>query len=139
MNNLGPIIVVEDNLDDQFIIEKALSELEVKNEVMMFPDGLAAYTHLTENTLEPFMIISDINMPKMNGMELEEIIQKDTQARLFTVPFIFMSTSEPSDAIIQSNMKLVHRYFKKPAIFEDYKKTLRGIIDFWSRTGEPYF
>ncbi len=88
MNNAGPIIVVEDDPDDLLILNKVFEELEVSNKVMYFEDGLVAYKFLVEFDAKPFLVLSDINMPKINGFELRDKIHNNEKLRLKCVPYV---------------------------------------------------
>ena len=67
MNKTGPIIVIEDDSDDQELLVMVFKELGFKNEIIFFEDGEAALDYLIKSDVEPFIILSDINMPKLNG------------------------------------------------------------------------
>lgn len=67
-------MIIEDDLDDQFMFQEVFKALNYKNEVIFFEDGLSALEYLTETSIKPFIIFSDINMPKLNGLELREKI-----------------------------------------------------------------
>lgn len=77
MSQSGPIIVVEDDDDDQFLVKQSLSELGVKNQCLFFSNGQQAYRYLLDSKEQPFLILCDINMPVMNGLELRERIESD--------------------------------------------------------------
>lgn len=70
MNRLVPIIIIEDDVDDREIFQDVFNALPYKHEVIFFEDGYSALAYLTETDIEPFIIFSDINMPKLNGIEL---------------------------------------------------------------------
>lgn len=89
MNHTGPIIIIEDDLDDQEILGEVLKELEYKNKVIFFSDGEKALTYLTSTDIEPFIIFSDINMPKLNGMELRAKIHENEDLRIKSIPYLF--------------------------------------------------
>src|SRR3954468_17917709 len=89
----GPIMYVEDSCDDQMIFEIALSELGISNKLILLKDGLEAITFLKTMTEMPFIILSDVNMPKMDGFELKQEIEKDKELSLKAIPFIYLSTS----------------------------------------------
>jgi len=69
MNKGGPIIIIEDDLDDQELLSEVFKKLNYKNEIVFFGDGQEALEYLTDTSIEPFIIFSDINMPKLSGME----------------------------------------------------------------------
>jgi CheY-like chemotaxis protein len=131
MNRQGPIIVIEDDLDDQDILQEAFDALDYANEVLFFDDGYAALTYLTESDVEPFIIFSDINMPKLNGIELREKIHQNELLRLKSIPFLFFSTSAEQNHVIDAYSKSAQGFFIKPSSFEEIKDTLRTILDYW--------
>jgi CheY-like chemotaxis protein len=77
MNKGGPIIIIEDDTDDQEMLSEIFSQLDYKNEVIFFGDGEAALEFLVHTEIEPFIIFSDINMPKLNGVELREKVHNN--------------------------------------------------------------
>jgi CheY-like chemotaxis protein len=131
MNRQGPIIVIEDDLDDQDILQEAFDALDYANEVLFFDDGYSALTYLTESDVEPFIIFSDINMPKLNGIELREKIHQNELLRLKSIPFLFFSTSAEQNHVIDAYSKSAQGFFIKPSSFEEIKDTLRTILDYW--------
>jgi len=139
MNKEGAIILVEDDEDDQSLFSIIFSELGVKNEIIIFANGLEAYNYLTKSIPEPFLIISDINMPIMNGIELKKNLEINSNSNLLAVPFIFISTANPMDTEIIKTKKLGQGYFKKPNSLEDYRKTIKDLLEFWTAAMEPQF
>jgi CheY-like chemotaxis protein len=72
VNKTGPIIIIEDDIDDQDILTDIFKELNYKNEVIFFGDSVQALDYLTDTEKEPFLVLSDINMPKLDGMALRK-------------------------------------------------------------------
>jgi CheY-like chemotaxis protein len=70
MNKTGPIVIIEDDIDDQDILSEIFKELNYSNKLIFFSDSVKALEYLTDTDTEPFLVLSDINMPKLNGMEL---------------------------------------------------------------------
>lgn len=70
MNKKGAIIIIEDDPDDQDFFYAVFEELNYENKILFFNDGQQALEHLRESDDEPFIVFSDINMPKLNGIEL---------------------------------------------------------------------
>lgn len=85
MNKTGPIIIVEDDPDDEFILNEIFEELNYKNQLIFFRDSEEALQFLQDTDIEPFLLMSDINMPKLNGMELREKVHnnEDLRKKLF--------------------------------------------------------
>ncbi|HEX2534178.1 MAG TPA: response regulator, partial [Chitinophagaceae bacterium] len=70
MNKKGPIIVIEDDDDDQEILTEIFRKLDYGNPIIFYKDGNEALAYLNRSDVQPFLILSDINMPKINGFEL---------------------------------------------------------------------
>ena len=75
MNKAGPIIVIEDDEDDQQLIEEIFKRLAYINEIVFFTDGYEALEYLTKSDIKSFLILSDINMPKIDGIEATKQIK----------------------------------------------------------------
>ena len=139
MNKNGPIIVIEDDKDDQDLMLEVFEELGYKNEILFFGDGELALDHLVNNKVEPFIVFSDINMPKLNGMELREKIHNNEDLRLKSIPYLFFSTSSEQQFIIDAYSKSVQGFFIKPSNYADLRKMLKTIIEYWSTCVSPNY
>lgn len=139
MNQGGPIIIIEDDLDDHMIFKKLFKELNYNNEVVFFVDGEAALKYLIATEHEPFVIFSDINMPKLNGMELRERIRENEELRFKSIPYLFFSTSAEQEHIIEAYSKSVQGFFIKPSNISEIKETLSIIMQYWSRCQSPNY
>ncbi|MGZ3853868.1 MAG: response regulator, partial [Flavisolibacter sp.] len=67
MNKEGPIIVIEDDADDQELLDEVFRNLGYVNKIIYFHDGNDALLYLNRSEVQPFLILSDINMPRLNG------------------------------------------------------------------------
>lgn len=139
MNKSGPIIFIEDDLDDQKLVAEVFKELEYKNEILFFDDGELALDHLINNHVEPFVVFSDINMPKLNGLELREKIHTNEELRLKCIPYLFFSTSAQQQHVIDAYSKSVQGFFVKPHSYDALKKVLKVIIDYWKECESPNY
>ena len=77
MNKNGPVIVIEDDLDDQEFLKIVFDKLNYINEIKYFSDGQEALNYLNQTAVVPFLILSDINMPKLDGFELRRKLKTD--------------------------------------------------------------
>ena len=107
MNKGGPIIIIEDDVDDREILSDVFERLHIRNEVKFFSNGEQALDYLTLTDVEPFIIFSDINMPKLNGMELRAKIHKNEDLRLKSIPYLFFSTTAEQRHVIDAYSKSV--------------------------------
>ena len=115
MNKKGAIVIIEDDVEDQEILEQIFSKLNYKNEVIFFSDGHKALEHLIASKEKPFLILSDINMPKINGFELRDKIQTSDELSLKCIPYLFFTTASTNQIVIDAYSKAVQGFFVKPA------------------------
>ena len=139
MNKNGPIIVIEDDMDDQELMADVFKELDYNNEILFFGDGEEALDFLVNNKPEPFIVFSDINMPKLNGMELREKIHNNEDLRLKCTPYLFFSTNAEQQHVIDAYSKSIQGFFVKPNSFSELKRTLKIIIDYWKECVSPNY
>jgi len=96
MRNSKPILLVEDNDIDIMIIKRVFGDLEVPNKLVCLYDGKEALEFLRDrNNEKPCLIFLDLNMPRMNGWELLEIISTDDVLR--DIPTVILTTSDMKD------------------------------------------
>ncbi|TRW23661.1 response regulator [Flavobacterium zepuense] len=137
MNKSGPIIIIEDDLDDQELLSEVFHKLHYKNEIVFFGDGEAALTYLTGTKTEPFIIFSDINMPKLNGMELRAKIHENEELRIKSIPYLFFSTAAEQGNVVDAYSKSVQGFFIKPSSFDDLYDIVKTIVEYWQKCVSP--
>ncbi len=133
----GPIVLVEDDVDDQEFICEALKALQVTNEVIIFENGQKALDYLNLTTQKPFLIISDVNLPVMNGLQLKTKIFASEYLRSKSIPFIFLSTSADIRAVNQAYDLSVQGFFVKESSYDKIKEQLSMIVNYWSLCKHP--
>ncbi|KUJ60733.1 histidine kinase [Flavobacteriaceae bacterium CRH] len=139
MNKGGPIIIIEDDLDDQDILSEVFKELDYKNKIIFFDDGEKALTYLTTSEVEPFIIFSDINMPKLSGIELREKIHQNEDLRLKSIPYLFFSTSAEQKHVIDAYSKSIQGFFVKPSSYTEIRETIKTIVSYWEACVSPNY
>lgn len=139
MNKSGPIIIIEDDRDDQEILADVFKELEYENEIIFFGDGEEALLYLADTSVEPFIIFSDINMPKLSGMELRAKIHENEDLRLKSIPYLFFSTVAEQQSVVDAYSKSVQGFFIKPSSFGEIKDTIRSIVEYWQKCISPNY
>jgi CheY-like chemotaxis protein len=138
MSKSGPIVVVEDDMDDQNIIGEVFTELQIKNEIKYFSTGPDAFQYLKETTDQPFVIFSDINLPIQNGIEFKRDIDGDPELRRKSIPFIFYSTYVDQKTVDQAYIELnVQGFFQKNNSFGEIKKAIMLIVEYWKTCKHP--
>ncbi len=133
----GPIIIVEDDVDDQEFVREALDAIQVKNEVRFFADGKQALEFLLATLLKPLLIISDVNLPIMDGLNLKTAIEKNEVLRRKSIPFIFLSTSADPQAVLDAYDLNVQGFFVKENSFPGIQIQLKLIVDYWLACKHP--
>lgn len=139
MNKNGAIIVVEDDPEDQEMFSVVFKELKYKNEIIFFNDGQEALAYLTAESTEPFIVFSDINMPKLNGIELRKQIHENENIRIKTIPYLFFTTSAEQNAVIDAYSKSIQGFFIKPSSFQDLRELVKVIVEYWQKCESPNY
>jgi CheY-like chemotaxis protein len=139
MDKNGPIIVIEDDADDQEIIMSIFKKLDYKNDVIYFFDGDEALAYLLASNDKPFLILSDINMPKLNGFELRDKIQNNEDLRLKCIPYLFFTTAASQQGVVDAYSKSVQGFFVKPQRYADFERTIRRIVEYWQECMAPNY
>ncbi len=133
----GPIVIVEDDADDQSLLHEILTESGIESEIISFPNGEEAFRFLISGSVTPALIISDINMPLMNGVELRRRIHEHDELRKKCIPFVFLTTTaEPVTVSIAYKMG-VQGFFEKKTTYEALRHQLNHIIGYWSDCLQP--
>ena len=139
MNKRGPIIIIEDDLEDQDILTDVFRELKYKNEIVFFSEGEKALQYLITTKVEPFIIFSDINMPKLSGMELREKVHQNEDLRIKSIPYLFFTTSAEQKHVVDAYSKSIQGFFVKPSDYNEIKETIRAIIIYWQMCVSPNY
>jgi DNA-binding NtrC family response regulator len=139
MNKTGPIIIIEDDTGDQFILKEIFEELNYENELIFFGDSEEALEFLQMTEIEPFLVLSDINMPKLNGMELREKIHNNEDLRRKSIPYLFFSTSAEQKHVIEAYSRSIQGFFIKSNNYDKIKKTIVKIIEYWQECESPKY
>lgn len=134
----GPILLIEDDIDDQEIFREAVSELGVPNELIIFNNSIDAFNYLLQTTDQPFIIFCDVNLPLLNGIEFKRKIDSNEDLRRKSIPFIFYSTTVNQDAVNEAYTKMtIQGFFRKKESFSDIKTNIKTILDYWKECKHP--
>src|SRR5687767_15325981 len=138
MSKLGPIVIVEDDLDDQEMIQEAIEGLGIKNKLVFFDRALKAFDFLKSIREQPFLILSDVNLPIQNGIEFKRQIDEDNDLRHKSIPFVFYSTAVDKNSVNTAYQELtVQGFFKKKNTYDELKSDLKLIVDYWKTCKHP--
>jgi CheY-like chemotaxis protein len=136
-NNSSPIIVIDDDIDDHELFRFVYKKTGCPNELIFFDTALSALEFLTNSTVTPFLVISDINMPMIDGFALREMINLNANLQQRCIPYIFLSTDVSPASAKKAYALSVQGYFAKQSSLEAFEKTLRYIIDYWQQAVLP--
>ena len=137
MDKNGPIIIIEDDFDDQEILKGVFKKLNYENEILYFEDGEKALEYLLSMSVKPFLILSDINMPRLNGMELREKIFNNEQLNLRCIPYLFLTTAAEQPLVVKAYSQSVQGFFVKPSSLKVLEKLNFSIMSYWKDCHSP--
>lgn len=132
-----PVIVIEDDEDDRLILDEAFKNLGYSNRIIFFPDGQSALDFLNFTDVTPFIILSDINLPKLNGFELRDKIRMDAALQIKCIPYLFFSTASSQRTVIDAYSLSVQGFFIKQNTQQEVEKTIKVIMDYWNTCTSP--
>jgi DNA-binding NarL/FixJ family response regulator len=137
MSQTGPIVLVDDDPDDQEMIERIIKKMDLKNEIRHFSNGEQVFEYLKTTKENPFIVICDINMPIINGIELKTLIDKDPVLKLKSIPFVFLSTAANPEQVGEAYKLSVQGFFLKGQSYDVLKNSLKRIIEYWQACVHP--
>jgi CheY-like chemotaxis protein len=135
--NLGPIIVIDDDPDDREVLNDIFEKVNYPNVVRYFDDGESALEYLNRTDVIPFLILSDINMPILDGFALRDKVKIDAKLQVKCIPYLFFTTASNQQVIIDAYSKSVQGFFIKPNSLAMLEKTIRVIMEYWSLCASP--
>ncbi|GAB2558149.1 response regulator [Spirosoma areae] len=137
MNKNGPVIIIEDDADDQYLFQQVFSKLGYTNEVIYFVDGQEALDYLLTTSVLPFLILSDINMPRLDGFALRAKLHTDAALQVRCIPYLFFSTAASQEMVINAYSLSVQGFFIKQQTMTGLEETIKSIMEYWKRCAAP--
>jgi CheY-like chemotaxis protein len=137
VNKNGPVIIIEDDADDQHFLTEIFTKLNYPNKILFFFDGQEALDFINTSDEPPFLILSDINMPKLNGFELREKLKLDEKLNIKCIPYLFFSTAMNQKSVIDAYSLSVQGFFVKQSSQVELEKTIFSIMEYWRRCAAP--
>jgi response regulator RpfG family c-di-GMP phosphodiesterase len=134
----GPIILVDDDSEDEELFREVLLDLHIANKLIHFDNCIKAFDYLKTTTDNPLIIISDINLPLQNGIEFKRQIDSDPLLRSKSIPFVFFSTSTDKKSVDTAYKEMtVQGFFQKTTSYEELKRIIKLMIDYWQSCRHP--
>jgi two-component system response regulator len=131
------ILLVEDNADDELLTIRALKKNKILNQVVVARDGAEALDFLfatgahagRDPSVIPQVILLDLNLPKLGGLEVLKRIRGDDRTRL--LPVVVLTTSNEERDLVQSYSLGANSYIRKPVDFEQFSEAVRQLGMYW--------
>ena len=130
MKKDGPIVIIDDDSDDIEFFKEVLSDI-VPNEIVLLKDSTLVVDYLCQENCHPFLIISDISMPKMNGFELRDAMLQEAQIVEKKIPFLYFTNAWNEFTSEEAFKRPINGFFHKPNSIENLKEVLGDLIDYW--------
>jgi two-component system response regulator len=138
-----PILLVEDNPDDVTLTLRAFKKSNFSNEVVVVRDGAEALAYLFPDDGDgdgldapcPALILLDLNLPKVGGLEILRRMQADARTQM--IPVVVLTSSKLEEDILDSYRSGANAYVRKPVKFADFADAVRAVGVFWLLLNEP--
>ena len=133
------ILVVEDNPSDEFLTLEAFHRLDMREVVLAVRDGAEALDYLFCTGAHadrahgdlPELILLDLTLPSLNGIEILDRIRADARTRL--IPVVIFTGSDSRRDLVASYLSGANSFVQKPVDFADYAEVLRQVWHYWSK------
>jgi CheY-like chemotaxis protein len=137
LGNLVPILIADDDEEDRMLARDALTESRLVNPIHFVEDGLELMDFLLRQgsyrdpaaAPRPGLILLDINMPRMTGLEALTQIKSDAELR--RIPVVILTTSRADEDILRSYDLGVNSFISKPVTFEGLVSVMRLLGTYW--------
>lgn len=131
-----PILIVDDDMVDIMTVRRALKEINVTNPTVAKNNGEEALEYLmNESEEDPCIVLLDLNMPKMNGIEFLQKLNQTGKKK--HVPVIVLTTSKDEQDKIQSFDLGASGYMLKPVDYDKFVEVMRTIHSYWTLSETP--
>jgi CheY-like chemotaxis protein len=141
-NELGRILIVEDDPKDVELTLTALEEYNLANEVVVTRDGAEALDYLycrgnfkMRTSDNPAVMLLDLKLPKVDGLEVLQQIKSDEKLRM--IPVVVLTSSREERDMVASYKLGVNAYVVKPVDFHEFVNAIKELGIFWAVINEP--
>ncbi len=142
MNTTSTILLCEDNEIDAELTLNALAQFRENGQVDVARDGVEALDYLYRRKKyagraaeTPVLVLLDVKMPRMDGLEVLRTIKKDPQLK--NIPVVMLTSSRQEIDLVESYEGGANAYVVKPVDFEKFAEVVRETGQFWTRVNEP--
>ena len=124
------ILLIEDDAIEVMKLERTLSKIEAKHTIIKVSNGEEALDILKSGHKLPDIILLDLNMPRMSGIEFLDILKDDVILQY--LPTIILTTSENRADLLRCYQLGIAGYVIKPLKYEDYESRMKAVLEYWS-------
>ncbi|WP_271253068.1 response regulator [Pseudanabaena sp. Chao 1811] len=135
MNNLPIVCIVEDNPDDERLTIRALRKGQVANEIIVAHNGEEALNLILNADPLPCVVLLDLKLPKVDGLEVLRQIRANTHTSL--LPVVVLTSSSEDRDIVESYSLGANSYVRKPVEFDRFTEAVRQLGLYWALVNEP--
>ena len=142
MQILKRILLAEDNQNDIELTLEAFAEAKIANEIVVVRDGAEALDYLLchgkfegRTDGNPILVLLDLKMPKVDGLEVLRHVKSD--AKLRTIPVVILTSSREDGDLLESYRLGVNAYVVKPVRFDEFMGAVEHLGVFWALINEP--
>jgi CheY-like chemotaxis protein len=129
------VLLVEDDVVDQMNVKQAFRDVKILNKLNIAVNGLEALNFLRTGSELPCLILLDLNMPKMNGIEFLQELRKDE--KIGALPVVVLTTSREDRDRVESFKLNVAGYMIKPVDYQQFVNVIRTIDLYWTLSELP--
>jgi CheY-like chemotaxis protein len=136
MRNLKPVLLLEDDSVDAMTVKRAMKDLDVKNALVRVLNGEQALEYLqNDSNADPCVILLDLNMPKMNGIEFLRIAKSDPKMK--GIPVVVLTTSKADQDKLECFNNSVAGYIVKPIDYKGFLDAMKILNLYWTLSELP--
>ncbi len=137
MTTQRPILLVEDNQDDELLTIRALKKSNIANEIVVARDGVQALEFLfgtgahagRDTSVLPQVVLLDLNLPRVGGIDVLRRIRQEEQTKM--LPVVVLTSSKEEEDIVKSYSMGANSYVRKPVDFAQFSEAVKALGLFW--------
>ncbi|GAB3920151.1 response regulator [Larkinella terrae] len=133
----GPLVYIDDDEDNHFIFERIINELNLTNQLRLFQEGEEFLSYLQATREKPLLILCDLNMGGMSGLELKHRIDTDEFLRMKAIPFIFYTALASPQQVTEAYKATIQGFHLRPTTFTETKEQINLIVRYWQNCLHP--